>query len=385
MGKPTGFLEYNRETAKVLPPKVRIANFKEFRTPLNKEKQKLQGARCMACGVPFCQAGMMIGGMASGCPLHNLVPETNDLVFTGNWKQAFLRLNKTHSFPEFTSRVCPALCEAACTCNLNGEPVSTKENERAIIETAYAEGWVVPQPPKVRTGKTIAVIGSGPSGLAAAQQLNRRGHDVTVFERSDRIGGLLCYGIPNMKLEKSVIDRRLKLMEAEGVKFVTNTNVGVDITAEELLKKFDRVILCCGASNPRDIKVPGRDARGIYFAVDFLKKVTKTLLDSDFTKAPYEEARGKHVLVIGGGDTGNDCVGTSVRLGAKSVTQLEMMPMPPTERAASNPWPEWPKVLKQTTARKKQLQCLDMTPGFTRQPLLNLSKIKTEMSARLGS
>ncbi len=217
MGKPTGFLEYNRETAKVLPPKVRIANFKEFRTPLNKEKQKLQGARCMACGVPFCQAGMMIGGMASGCPLHNLVPETNDLVFTGNWKQAFLRLNKTHSFPEFTSRVCPALCEAACTCNLNGEPVSTKENERAIIETAYAEGWVVPQPPKVRTGKTIAVIGSGPSGLAAAQQLNRRGHNVTVFERSDRIGGLLRYGIPNMKLEKSVIDRRLKLMEAEGV------------------------------------------------------------------------------------------------------------------------------------------------------------------------
>ena len=346
MGKPTGFLEYNRETAKVLPPKVRIANFKEFRTPLNKEKQKLQGARCMACGVPFCQAGMMIGGMASGCPLHNLVPETNDLVFTGNWKQAFLRLNKTHSFPEFTSRVCPALCEAACTCNLNGEPVSTKENERAIIETAYAEGWVVPQPPRVRTGKTIAVVGSGPSGLAVAQQLNRRGHNVTVFERSDRIGGLLRYGIPNMKLEKSVIDRRLKLMEAEGVKFVTNTNVGIDITAEELLKKFDRVVLCCGASNPRDIKVPGRDANGIYFAVDFLKKVTKTLLDSDFAKAPYEEAKGKHVLVIGGGDTGNDCVGTSVRLGAKSVTQLEMMPMPPVERAASNPWPEWPKVLK---------------------------------------
>lgn len=346
MGKPTGFLEYNRETAKVLPPKVRIANFKEFRTPLNKEKQKLQGARCMACGVPFCQAGMMIGGMASGCPLHNLVPETNDLVFTGNWKQAFLRLNKTHSFPEFTSRVCPALCEAACTCNLNGEPVSTKENERAIIETAYAEGWVVPQPPKVRTGKTIAVIGSGPSGLAAAQQLNRRGHNVTVFERSDRIGGLLRYGIPNMKLEKSVIDRRLKLMEAEGVKFVTNTNVGVDITAEELLKKYDRVILCCGASNPRDIKVPGRDAKEIYFAVDFLKKVTKTLLDSDFTKAPYEEARGKHVLVIGGGDTGNDCVGTSIRLGCKSVTQLEMMPKLPDTRAENNPWPIWPRVCK---------------------------------------
>ena len=346
MGKQTGFLEYNREVAKVLPPKVRIANFKEFRTPLNKEKQKLQGARCMACGVPFCQAGMMIGGMASGCPLHNLVPETNDLVYTGNWKQAFLRLNKTHSFPEFTSRVCPALCEAACTCNLNGEPVSTKENERAIIETAYAQGWVKPQPPAVRTGKNIAVVGSGPSGLAAAQQLNRRGHSVTVFERSDRIGGLLRYGIPNMKLEKSVIDRRLKLMEEEGVKFVTNTNVGVDITAEELLKKFDRVILCCGASNPRDIKVPGRDAKGIYFAVDFLKKVTKTLLDSDFTKAPYEDAKGKHVLVIGGGDTGNDCVGTAIRLGASSVVQLEMMPKAPDQRAANNPWPEWPRVCK---------------------------------------
>lgn len=362
MGKPTGFLEYNRETAKVLPPKVRIANFKEFRTPLNKEKQKLQGARCMACGVPFCQAGMMIGGMASGCPLHNLVPETNDLVFTGNWKQAFLRLNKTHSFPEFTSRVCPALCEAACTCNLNGEPVSTKENERAIIETAYAEGWVVPQPPKVRTGKTIAVIGSGPSGLAAAQQLNRRGHNVTIFERSDRIGGLLRYGIPNMKLEKSVIDRRLKLMEAEGVKFVTNTNVGVDITAEELLKKYDRVILCCGASNPRDIKVPGRDAKEIYFAVDFLKKVTKTLLDSDFTKAPYEEARGKHVLVIGGGDTGNDCVGTSIRQGCASVTQLEMMPKPPVKRTENNTWPEWPRILKTDYGQEEAISVFGSDP-----------------------
>ena len=346
MGKPTGFLDYERETAKVLPPKERIQNFNEFRIPLNKEKQKLQGARCMACGVPFCQSGMMIGGMASGCPLHNLVPETNDLVYTGNWKQAFLRLNKTHSFPEFTSRVCPALCEAACTCNLDGDPVSTKENEKAIIETAYAEGWVKPQIPPVRTGKTIAVIGSGPSGLAAAQQLNRRGHSVTVFERNDRIGGLLRYGIPNMKLEKKVIDRRLKLMEEEGVKFVTNINVGVDITAEQLLKDYDRVLLCCGASHPRDIKVPGRDAKGIYFAVDFLKQVTKSLLDTDFAKFPYELAKGKNVLVIGGGDTGNDCVGTSIRHGAKSVTQIEMMPKAPDKRAENNPWPEWPKVCK---------------------------------------
>ena len=348
MGKPTGFLEYERETAKVLPPKVRIANFKEFRTPLNKEKQKLQGARCMACGVPFCQSGMMIGGMASGCPLHNLVPETNDLVYTGNWKQAFLRLSKTHSFPEFTSRVCPALCEAACTCNLNGEPVSTKENERAIIETAYENGWVTPQIPEVRTGKSIAVIGSGPSGLAAAQQLNRRGHSVTVFERKDRVGGLLRYGIPNMKLDKAVVDRRIHLMEEEGVKFVTNVNVGKDIKAEELLKQFDRVILACGASNPRDIKVPGRDAKGIYFAVDFLKSTTKALWANDMklVDGTYISAKGKHVIVIGGGDTGNDCIGTSMRHGAKSVLQVEMMPKAPDTRADNNPWPEWPKVCK---------------------------------------
>jgi glutamate synthase (NADPH/NADH) small chain len=362
MGKSTGFLEYKRETAKVLPPKVRIANFKEFRVPLSKEKQTFQGARCMACGVPFCQSGMMLGGMASGCPLNNLVPETNDLVYTGNWKQAYLRLSKTHSFPEFTSRVCPALCEHACTCNLNGEPVATKENERAIIETAYEEGWVVPQVPKVRTGKKVAVIGSGPSGLAAAQQLNRRGHDVTVYERSDRIGGLLRYGIPNMKLDKSVIDRRMQVMEAEGVKFVTNVNVGVDITAEELLKQYDRIVLACGASNPRDIKVPGREAKNIFFAVDFLKMVTKELLDTDFAKAPYEYAKNKNVLVIGGGDTGNDCVGTSIRLGAKSVLQLEMMPKPPVERAANNPWPEWPKVLKTDYGQEEAIAVFGSDP-----------------------
>ena len=300
----------------------------------------------MACGVPFCQSGMMIGGMASGCPLHNLVPETNDLVYTGNWKQAFLRLSKTHSFPEFTSRVCPALCEAACTCNLNGEPVSTKENERAIIETAYENGWVTPQIPEVRTGKSIAVIGSGPSGLAAAQQLNRRGHSVTVFERKDRVGGLLRYGIPNMKLDKAVVDRRIHLMEEEGVKFVTNVNVGKDIKAEELLKQFDRVILACGASNPRDIKVPGREANNIFFAVDYLSSITKSLLDSNFKDKNFVSAKGKHVVVIGGGDTGNDCVGTSIRLGCKSVTQLEMMPKLPDTRAENNPWPIWPRVCK---------------------------------------
>ena len=346
MGKTTGFLEYKRTDLPDRDPLKRIIDWNEIHLPLDLDERRRQGARCMDCCVPLCHSGVMMNGMMTGCPLHNLVPETNDLVYTGNWKQAFLRLSKTHSFPEFTSRVCPALCEAACTCNINGEPVSTKENERAIIETAYANGWVKPQIPKVRTGKSIAVVGSGPSGLAAAQQLNRRGHQVTVYERNDRIGGLLRYGIPNMKLDKSVIDRRIHLMEEEGVKFITGVNVGVDITPAELLKQYDRVILACGASNPRDIKVPGREAKGIYFAVDFLSKVTKTLLDSDFQKAPYEEAKGKHVLVIGGGDTGNDCVGTSIRLGAKSVTQLEMMPMPPVHRAPNNPWPQWPRVLK---------------------------------------
>ena len=346
MGKPTGFMEYERETAKAESPLERIRHFNEFHTPLSKEKQRQQAARCMACGVPFCQAGMMIGGMASGCPLNNLVPEWNDLLYNGCYEQAYARLMKTHCFPEFTSRVCPALCEKACTCNLNGDPVSTKENERTIIENAFATGLVKANPPKVRTGKTVAVVGSGPSGLATAMQLNKRGHKVTVFERNDRIGGLLRYGIPNMKLEKQVIDRRVKLMEEEGIEFVTNANIGVDITAEELLQKYDRVVLCCGASNPRDINAPGRDAKGIYFAVDFLKATTKSLLDSNFEDHKYIDCKGKTVMVIGGGDTGNDCVGTSIRLGAKNVIQLEMMPKAPDERAANNPWPQWPRVCK---------------------------------------
>ena len=346
MGKPTGFMEYERETAKAESPLERIKHFNEFHTPLSKEKQRQQAARCMACGVPFCQAGMMIGGMASGCPLNNLVPEWNDLLYNGCYGQAYARLMKTHCFPEFTSRVCPALCEKACTCNLNGDPVSTKENERNIIENAFSTGLVKANPPKVRTGKTVAVVGSGPSGLATAMQLNKRGHKVTVFERNDRIGGLLRYGIPNMKLEKQVIDRRVKLMEEEGIEFVTNANIGADITAEELLQKYDRVVLCCGASNPRDINAPGRDAKGIYFAVDFLKATTKSLLDSNFEDHKYIDCKGKTVMVIGGGDTGNDCVGTSIRLGAKNVIQLEMMPKAPDERAANNPWPQWPRVCK---------------------------------------
>lgn len=346
MGKPTGFLEYERKTGKAQEPLSRIGHFNEFHTPLTEEQQKKQGARCMECGVPFCQSGMMIGGMVSGCPLNNLIPEWNDLVYTGNWSQAYNRLKKTNSFPEFTSRVCPAPCEAACTCGLNGEPVAIKENERAIIEKAYETGKAGPRPPRIRTGKKIAVVGSGPAGLAAADQLNKRGHNVTVFEREDRIGGLLMYGIPNMKLEKHIIDRKIQVMREEGVSFVTGADVGNGYKASRLKKDFDCVVLACGASNPRDIQVPGRDAEGIYFAVDFLKATTKSLLNSGLEDGNYISAKDKNVLVIGGGDTGNDCVGTAVRHGCASVIQLEMMPKLPDKRAENNTWPEWPRVCK---------------------------------------
>ncbi len=376
MGKATGFLEYERKNAGAEEPLKRICHFHEFRLPLSLEEQKKQGGRCMECGVPFCQNGEMLGGMASGCPLHNLVPETNDLVYSGNWKQAYERLSKTHCFPEFTGRVCPALCEAACTCNLDGEPVATKENERAIIEHAFARGWVVPKPPGIRTGKKVAVIGSGPAGLAAAQQLNRRGHLVTVYERSDRIGGLLRYGIPNMKLEKKILDRRIHLMEEEGVIFRVNTDVGRDVSPGRLKKEFDRIILACGASNPRDIQVPGRESRGIYFAVDFLSSVTKSYLDSEFKDKAYIPAKGKHVLVIGGGDTGNDCVGTAIRLGAKSVTQLEMMPKPEEERGASNPWPQWPKVLKTDYGQEEAIALYGHDPRIYQTTVKEFQKDK---------
>ena len=346
MGKPTGFMEYEREVSKAVKPGERIKNFNEFHEHLRQEKQMLQGARCMECGVPFCQAGMDICGMTSGCPLHNLVPEWNDLVYMGNWEQAYNRLKKTNSVPEFTSRVCPALCEAACTCGLNGDAVATKENEYAIIENAYAKGYAQAKPPKVRTGKRVAVVGSGPAGLAVADLLNKRGHSVTVYERSDRVGGLLMYGIPNMKLEKSVVERKVKIMEEEGVTFLTGMDVGKDVKGEELLKDYHRVVLACGSSNARDIQVPGRDAKGIYFAVDFLKANTKSLLDSGLEDGKYVNTKGKNVVIIGGGDTGNDCVGTAMRHGCKSVTQIEMMPKAPDVRAENNPWPEWPKVCK---------------------------------------
>ena len=342
MGKPTGFLEFDRKNERAEAPTERIRHFHEFHLPLSQEERKRQGARCMECGVPFCQSGAELGGMVSGCPLHNLIPEWNDLIYTGNHHQALERLLKTNDFPEFTGRVCPALCEAACTCGFHGDPVTVKANELWVIEEAFARGEIVPHPPKNRTGKRVAVVGSGPAGLAAAAQLNSRGHSVTVFEKSDRAGGLLMYGIPNMKLEKSVVERRVDLMRAEGVEFVLNTDVGRDITPKELKRDYDAVVLCVGAGQPRDLSVPGREAAGVELAVDYLAASTRALLSG----APNEAAKDKDVIVVGGGDTGNDCVGTAIRQGCRSVIQLEMMPCPPEQRAQSNPWPQWPRVKK---------------------------------------
>ena len=342
MGKPTGFLEYERQGNPCQPPLERIRHWREFHPRLSREERRRQGGRCMACGVPFCQSGAVLNGMVSGCPLHNLVPEWNDLLYRGSFGLALERLLKTNDFPEFTGRVCPALCEAACTCGLNGQPVTVRDNELGIIEDAWVRGLMKPRPPKIRTGKRVAVVGSGPSGLACAGQLNRRGHAVTVFERADRPGGLLMYGIPSMKLEKSIVQRRVELMAAEGISFRTGADVGRDVGAEELRRDFDAVVLCCGAAKPRDLSVPGREGAGVWFAVDFLTAAARALLDG--RNGP--SALDRDVVIVGGGDTGNDCVGACIRQGCRSVTQLEMLPKAPERRGDNNPWPEWPRVCK---------------------------------------
>jgi glutamate synthase (NADPH/NADH) small chain len=344
MGKPTGFIEYLREIPADRQPMERIKDWKEFHLHLPDEKLRTQGARCMDCGVPFCHTGNLISGMASGCPINNLIPEWNDLVFRGVWKEALERLHKTNNFPEFTGRVCPAPCEGSCVLGMNNPPVTIKNIEVSIIDKGWDEGWVQPEPPVSRTGKKVAVIGSGPAGLTAAAQLNKAGHLVTVFERADRPGGLLMYGIPNMKLDKKeVVLRRIALLEAEGVEFRCGVTVGTDVTAEQLKSDFDAVVICTGATKPRDLPIAGRELGGIHFAMDFLTANTRAVLDGG---KEFISADGKDVVIIGGGDTGTDCVGTSVRHGCATVTQLEIMAKPPMERAANNPWPEWPKVYK---------------------------------------
>ena len=343
MGKPTGFIEIPRELPKDADPKDRIKHWNEFHEHMPTDKLQEQGARCMDCGIPFCHNGSLIANMASGCPINNLIPEWNDLIYRGLWREALDRLHKTNNFPEFTGRVCPAPCEGSCVLGISEPPVTIKNIEASIIDHGFEHGWVTPNAPEKRTGKKVAVVGSGPAGLSAADQLNKAGHTVTVYERADRIGGLLMYGIPNMKLDKSIVQRRVDLMTAAGVKFVVNTEIGKDIQSQQLLKDFDAVVLAGGATKPRDLPIEGRNLKGVHFAMEFLHGNTKALLDKK--NAPIS-AEGKDVVVIGGGDTGTDCVGTSLRHGCKSLIQLEILPKPPEARASDNPWPQWPKVYK---------------------------------------
>lgn len=344
MGKPTGFIEYERKGNACVAPLERIKNFSEFKSPLNEKERVEQAARCMNCGVPFCQSGMTLSGMSTGCPLHNLIPEWNDELYKGHYDEATRRLLRTNNFPEFTGRVCPALCEAACTCGLLGEPVSVRDNELFIIEKAFSEGRMKPCPPRMRSGKKAAIIGSGPAGLAVADQLNKRGHSVTVFDRSDTLGGLLTYGIPNMKLDKRIVKRRVELLKAEGIEFVIDRDFRNKEDVKNLQNEFDAVVLCCGAKKARTLSCAGADASGVVLAVDYLTASVKSVLGK--IKEPFLSAQGKNVVIVGGGDTGNDCVGTAIRQGCKSVTQIELMPKLPSTKSASNPWPEWTRVEK---------------------------------------
>jgi len=399
MGKPTGFLEYNREDDEDIPVKQRIKNFDEFHIHLSENERKIQGARCMNCGVPLCQSAVKLNGMVTGCPLHNLIPEWNDEIYRGDFKNALSRLLKTSNFPEFTGRVCPALCEKACINGMDSEPVTIHNNELFLIEKGFAEGYVKPRIPKVRSGKKVAVIGAGPSGLAVADQLNHRGHTVAVFERDSEIGGLLMYGIPNQKLEKDVILRRKKLMEEEGVVFTTDCDIKDKKLADKMLSEFDAIALCCGAKKARPLAAEGIDkAKGVYFAVDFLASTTKSLMktgkdktkassgktaaDNYLTAGEYISAEGKNVVIVGGGDTGNDCVGTSIRHGAKSVVQIEMMPEPPVERQPNNPWPEWPKVKKTDYGQQEAIEIFGADPRIYET---TIKSVKTDKNGNITS
>ncbi|MDE5737170.1 MAG: glutamate synthase subunit beta [Oscillospiraceae bacterium] len=355
MGKPTGFLEYTRCQNRDVPALERVKNYEELHQPLTEEFRREQAARCMDCGVPFCQSNY-------GCPLHNLIPEWNDLIYRGEFDSAVKRLLMTNNFPEFTSRVCPALCENACICNLHGSPVTTRDNENFVIEHAFASGLMQAKSPVMRSGKHVAVIGSGPAGLAAADQLNKRGHSVTVFERSDKIGGLLMYGIPNMKLDKSIIQRRVKLMQEEGIEFKLNSDIGKNKSAISILKKYDAVILACGASQPRDLNVAGRNVNGVHFAVDYLTNATKMLLNKQNPADSPITAKNKKVIIVGGGDTGNDCVATAIRQGAVSVMQLEMNAKLPDSRTADNPFPEWARICKTDYGQEEAIAVFGQDP-----------------------
>lgn len=339
MGKPTGFKEFERETTPYRDATARMIDFKEIYTEHNTPHLQTQGARCMDCGVPFCQSD-------NGCPIHNLIPEWNDLVYQGRWHEALDRLHKTNNFPEFTGRVCPAPCEGSCVLGITDPAVTIKNIECAIIDKGYEEGWVVAQQPEARTGKTVAVVGSGPAGLAAAAQLNKAGHKVTVYERADRVGGLLMYGIPNMKLDKSYVERRVDILKEEGIEFVTSANVGVDVSVEELRDNNDALLFTTGATTPRDLPIPGREGAGVHFAMEFLTANTKSYLDSNHADGDYISAKGKKVIVIGGGDTGTDCIGTSLRHGCESLVNFELLPKPPADRAENNPWPLWPRIYR---------------------------------------
>lgn len=343
MGKPTGFKEFDRETEPYRDAMERLVDYKEIYTEHHEEHLATQGARCMDCGVPFCQSG-------EGCPVYNLIPEWNDLVYNNRWREALDRLHKTNNFPEFTGRVCPAPCEGACVLGIHEPPVTIKNIECAIADRGFEEGWVVPNPPTVRTDKKVAIVGSGPAGLAAAAQLNHAGHTVTVYERDDRIGGLLMYGIPNMKLEKDVVDRRVNLLREEGIEFIANADVGGSgdnaVSMDQLLADNDAVLLATGATTPRDLKIDHREGNGVHFAMEFLLQNTKSLLDSDLEDGNYISAKDKHVIVIGGGDTGTDCIGTSLRHGCKSLVNFEIMPRPPVDRSDNNPWPTWPLIFR---------------------------------------